>query len=434
MDQSLFSIPEPKPFSKLLSLEGRAAIVTGGGRGLGKYVVRRFAEAGGDVVFCARHADQLNAVAEEYAQLPGTLVPLVADVSSKDDRLRIVDEAIERFGGVDILVNCAAIYPPGNALSVTEKTWDDMHDIDVKAGFFLSTSVARRMIEQGRGGRIINFLSTAFVNAAPMFAAYAIAKAGMWEMTRVLSKELAPHRITVNAVTPGATFTEEKAAALASGDIASALSALGMAEDKDIDLGKVMSRVMAMGGPGALIKQRMPMGRPGYPQDLADAVLYLASDMASYVTGQNIVVDGGQADNSTFDPFDDASDAPDVPSAATAKASAVGQHADPSSSNDPDPGLAGMWCAQVETPMGKQEVEIDAQVNGTTLTGTMLFMGKRLDIRDGRVSKAGFTYSIQLKAMLRKMEATVRGERDGDTLTGTVSNPMGEFPFTAKRG
>lgn len=436
--QSLFSIPEPKPFNELLSLKGKAAVVTGGGRGLGKYVVRRLAEAGANVVFCARHADQLQKVASEYAHLPGELDPIVADVSSAEDRQRLVDETVSRFGGIDILVNCAAIYPPGDSFSVTEETWDAMLDIDTKAAFFMSTAVARQMIAQGKGGRIVSFLSTAFVNAAPMFSAYAIAKAGVWEMTRVLSKELAPHRITVNAVTPGATLTEEKAAALASGNFEEAASTLGMTANADIDIEAMMQMVQKMGGPAEIFKQRMPMGRMGYPEDLANAVLYLASDMASYVTGQNIVVDGAQVDNSTLNPFAasageaenaDGTSTKDAENASSAEAAAV----DPRSSNEPDLELAGKWKAKVDTPMGAQEVEIDAHVDGTSLSGTMVFMGKKLDIQDGIATKAGFSYEVHIKVMLKKLDAIVSGTRDGDTLTGTIENPMGVFAFTAER-
>lgn len=147
MTTPLFSIPEPTPFDQLLSLEGKTAIVTGGGRGLGKQVVRRFAQAGANVVFCARHADQLQAVTCEFANLPGTLISVTADVSEADDRQKIVDTAVGEFGGIDILVNCAAIYPPGNSLSVDEGTWDAMHAIDTKAPFFLTQAVANVMIE-----------------------------------------------------------------------------------------------------------------------------------------------------------------------------------------------------------------------------------------------------------------------------------------------
>jgi NAD(P)-dependent dehydrogenase (short-subunit alcohol dehydrogenase family) len=425
MAQSLFTIPEPKPFDQLLSLKGKTAIVTGGSRGLGKYVVMRFAQAGADVVFCARHTDQLQTVADQFAELPVTLVPVTADVSVAEDRRRLIDTACERFGGIDILVNCAAIYPPGDSFSVDEETWDSMHDINTKGTFFMSTAAARVMVGQGRRGRIINFLSTAFVNAAPMFSAYAISKAGAWEITRVMSKDLARYGITVNAVTPGATLTEEKAAALASGNFAEALQ-----EKLDIEPSEMLDRLKSMGsGVGEMLKQRMPMGRMGYPEDLANAVLYLASDMASYVTGQNIVVDGAQADNSTVS----------IPAAPSANASAEVGEKNASEkdaaehSDEPDPGLTGRYATSVDTPMGKQEVELDLSTDGTALTGTMAFMGKKLQIENGRVTTAGFSYEIHVKVMMRKMDASVHGRRDCDTLVGAIDNPMGSFAFTAKR-
>jgi NAD(P)-dependent dehydrogenase (short-subunit alcohol dehydrogenase family) len=427
MVQSLFAIPEPKPFDQLLSLEGRTAIVTGGGRGLGKYVVMRFAEAGANVVFCARHADQLQSVADEFAALPGSLVPVTADVSVAEDRQRLIDIACERFGGIDILVNCAAIYPPGDSFGVDEKTWDSMHDINTKATFFLSTAAAHVMVDQGRRGRIINFLSTAYKNAAPMFSAYAISKAGVWEMTRVMSKEFARFGITVNAVTPGATLTEEKAAALASGNFAEAL------QDKlGVEPSEMLERLKSMGGSvSEMLRQRMPMGRMGYPEDLANAVLFLASDMASYVTGQNIVVDGAQADNSTVS----------IPAAPLTGASAEANSGEGAgsptdaveSSDEPDQALAGHYRASVDTPMGKQEVELDLATDSTALTGTMVFMGKKLQIENGRATAAGFSYDIHIRAMMRKMDAKVRGTRNGDELAGAIDSPMGSFAFTARR-
>lgn len=419
MASPLFSIPQPTPFNELLSLSNKTAIVTGGGRGLGKQVVRRFAEAGANVVFCARHEDQLDTVADEFANLPGTLKSVCADVSSAADRQTIIDTAVETFGGIDILVNCAAIYPPGNSLSVDERTWDAMHEIDTKAPFFLTQAVAKIMIEQNRGGRVINFLSTAFVNAAPMFAAYAIAKAGLWETTRVLSTDLAPHRITVNAVTPGSTLTEEKAAALASGNVPDALDI-----QVTDDMKAFFTHVMETGGIAEMMKQRMPMGRMGYPDDLAKAVLFLASDMGAYVTGQNIVVSGAQAENNIVLPSTDGAQSHAKPATAPSPTE---------SSTEPDTGLDGTYSASVETPMGTQQIELDLHTAGTTLTGTMVFMGKRIDIQNGTATQSGFAYDITVKTMLKKMTAHIHGVRNGDAVEGAVESPMGTFAFKGKR-
>jgi NAD(P)-dependent dehydrogenase (short-subunit alcohol dehydrogenase family) len=427
MGDNLFEIPKPKPLGELLSLEGRTAIVTGGGRGLGKQVVARLAEAGADVVLAARHADQLQAVCDEYAGLPGRLLPVSADVSRMGDIARLAKAAQGEFGGIDILVNCAAIYPPASTLETDEETFDAMVAIDLKGMYFLSQAAARVMVEQGRGGRIVNFLSTAFEDAAPMFSAYAVAKAGVWEATRVMAHELAAHRITVNAVTPGATLTEEKARALATGDVS---AALGMKVPDE--LAGMLKQAAESGAMKQMMKQRIPFGRMGYPDDLACAVLYLASDMASYVTGQNITVRGGQSDTGGA--------SMPLPGMANMRMAAVepgagdaAPAADPASSDEADPGLDGTWKATVETPMGKQDIELDLRTDGTALAGTMVFMGKRIDVLEGVATAAGFRYRIQVKAMLKKMEATVTGTRDGDAVRGTVESPMGAFPFEGAR-
>lgn len=321
-------------------------------------------------------------------------------------------------------MNCAAIYPPGDSFSVDENTWDSMHNANTKAVFFMSTAAARVMVDQGRRGRIINFLSTACVNAAPMFSAYAISKAGAWEITRVMAKDFAQYGITVNAVTPGATLTEEKAAALASGNFAETLQ-----NNLGIESSDMLERLKSMGGGVAeMLKQRMPMGRMGYPEDLANTVLFLASDMAEYVTGQNIVVDGAQADNSNVS----------IPTAPSADAQAETPDEAPNDdaiaqSDEQDQELAGHYVANVDTPMGKQDVELDLSTDGTALSGTMVFMGKKLQIENGKATTAGFSYDIHIKMMMKKMDASVRGRRDGDTLVGTIDNPMGSFKFTAKR-
>lgn len=289
MDALPFSIPATQPADQLLRLHGRTAIVTGGSRGLGEAVVHRLAQAGADVVFTARHEEGLARVESDLAGSPGRVLGVRADVSDLEQSQALVHSTVDRFGGLDILVNNAAVFPPGPALQTDEQTWDHVLDTDTKGAFFLAQFAARAMIARGRGGRIVNFVSTAFINATPFFAVYAIAKAGLWEATRVLSAELAPHGITVNAVTPGATLTRERLEAMANGNLA------GFAPARDAgDLGErppALDTVQVLG----MLRRMAPMGRPGYPDDLATAVLFLASELAGYVTGQNLVVDGGQS-------------------------------------------------------------------------------------------------------------------------------------------
>lgn len=252
-----------------------------------------------------------------------------------------------------------------------------------------------------------------------MFAAYAIAKAGLWETTRVLSTDLAPHRITVNAVTPGSTLTEEKAAALASGNVPDALDI-----QVTDDMKAFFTHVMETGGIAEMMKQRMPMGRMGYPDDLAKAVLFLASDMGAYVTGQNIVVSGAQAENNIVLPSTDGAQSHAKPATAPSPTE---------SSTEPDTGLDGTYSASVETPMGTQQIELDLHTAGTTLTGTMVFMGKRIDIQNGTATQSGFAYDITVKTMLKKMTAHIHGVRNGDAVEGAVESPMGTFAFKGKR-
>jgi len=270
-----------------------------------------------------------------------------------------------------------------------------------------------------------------------MFSAYAIAKAGLWEMTRVMSAEFAPHRITVNAVTPGSTLTEEKAAALASGNVP---DALGIQVTDDMKA--FFAHVMETGGIAQMMKQRMPFGRMGFPDDLAKAVLFLASDMGAYVTGQNIQVSGAQQANNVVLPDVSAGDATGSSDASTAAgsgsatASGFGSAAGSDSvsdSSEPDDALDGVYKASVDTPMGTQEIELDLKTNGTELVGTMVFMGKRIEIENGKATRSGFAYDITVKAMLKKMAAHIQGRRDGDLVSGTIVNPMGTFGFKGER-
>lgn len=419
MTSSLFTIPESKALSELLSLAGKTAVVTGGGRGLGKYVVKRFAEAGANVVIAARHADQIEAVAEEFANLPGRRVCVSADVGKIEDIENIVATAKKHFGRIDILVNCAGAYPAGSSLATNPQTFDLLWETNARGTYFMSQAAAKAMIEQGEGGRIINFLSTAFEDAAPMFSAYAVSKAGVWETTRVMAHELAPYRITVNAVTPGATLTEEKAASLATGNVS---DALGMEVPEGF--ADMVASMAGEGGVQKMLSERIPMGRMGYPDDLACAVLYFASDMASYVTGQNITVRGGQPDTgSVVLP----------PIAASAKSASADDVINVESSDEPDQKLAGSYRATVDTPMGTQEVGFDLRTDGKALFGTMLFLGKKLEIEEGIATTAGFSYTIRVKVMLKKMEAHVSGTRSGDSIRGTIETPMGSFSFSGEK-
>ena len=287
---TLPSIPEPTPQADLLSLAGKCAIVTGGSRGLGEATVHRLAQAGAAVVFTGRGAEALERIEKELTASGAKAVGVQADISSLADSHKVVDKAVKQFGRVDILVNNAALYTPSFAMDTTEELFDSVVGADLKGAFFLAQYAAKAMIDAGGGGRIINLLSVdAFRPMGPL-AAYAAAKAGLWAATQNMAKELAPHQILVNAVTPGSTITEERLAMFRDGTFASAQVPAVAAKTRDL----LQSR-LASGGFAEMLTTMMPLGRPGWPDEIAKAVLFLASDLGSYVSGANIVVDGAQS-------------------------------------------------------------------------------------------------------------------------------------------
>ncbi len=291
MTATLPTIPEPVPFDRLLSLKGRCAVVTGGSRGIGEAIVLRLAEAGAFVVVTARGQGALEKVEAKVIAKGGQAVGLPADIGSIEDARRVIDLAVSRFGSVDILVNNAAVFPPCLSVEMTEALWDETVDTDLKGPFFLSKFAAAEMIKAGRGGgRIINIISTEVVLPTGMLVAYGAAKAGLMAVTRSMAKELGEYGILVNAVIPGATLTAERISAMQSGRIE------GPFESAPPDAVKTRQKQHDLIEKGAMAQMltNMPLGRPGYPDDIAKAVLFMASDMASYISGTSLLVDGAQ--------------------------------------------------------------------------------------------------------------------------------------------
>jgi NAD(P)-dependent dehydrogenase (short-subunit alcohol dehydrogenase family) len=288
-----FKAPETKSIDELLSLDGKVAVVTGGSRGIGKQIVRRFTEAGAKVVITGRGLEALQKVESELRAGGADVTLCQADVSSVPDSRKVVDFTVETYGRLDILVNNAASFPFCDALSVTEEVWDKCFDTDAKGTFFMSRFAAEQMIKQKQGGRIINFMSTAALNPTAPLIAYGAAKQAVWYVTRTMAQEFAKYKITVNAATPGATMTEERIAAFG-GDRSQMKSFIEKTGSSRLSFAKNVASLPAEKIVG-MLKQAMPMGRTGFPDDLAKAVLFLASDMGEYVTGQNITVDGAQS-------------------------------------------------------------------------------------------------------------------------------------------
>lgn len=246
------------------SLEGKAAIVTGGKRGIGKAIALAFAEAGADVAVCSRALEdgQLRAVADEIQALGRRSLAVQANITRRADVDNLVQRVIDEFGRIDILVNNAGGLIRAPLLELCEDDWDKTIDTDLKGCYLCCQAVGRRMVEQRRGN-IINIASDLTTKAVPQMGVYSAAKAGVLMLTRVLAVELASHNIRVNAISPGLARTELSDWAWSNPEILKEMVAT------------------------------RPLGRIAEPADMVGAAIFLASDASSYITGHTILVDGG---------------------------------------------------------------------------------------------------------------------------------------------
>ncbi len=244
-----------------INLEGKVAIVTGGSRGIGESIARTFAANGAKVVVASRKIEGVKGVADSIGEAAHAVA---AHTGREEDCVALVRAAIERFGKVDVLVNNAATNPYfGPMLDVDVGAWDKTFEVNTKGYFWMTREVARHLRERDAGGSIINVASVAGLLAAPAQGVYAMTKAAVISMTKTLAYELAGNKIRVNAIAPGFIDTKFAAAVLKNDTL--------------------LDEVLRM----------TPMKRYGQPDEIAGAALYLASDSASYLTGQAIVIDGG---------------------------------------------------------------------------------------------------------------------------------------------
>lgn len=249
-------------------LPGQSVIVTGAARGIGRVMVQRFLAAGARVTAADRDAGGL---AETVALADSEqLVSIVADVSAADGAAAIVDRAVSAFGAVDILVNNAAVAPHATLLDERPEVWDTVYGVNCRGTFLMTQAAARTMIAGGNPGRIINFSSGVTKRGSAGAACYASSRAAVESFTRVAAIELAQHGILVTCVSPGLIDTQPK------------------------PLPPTMAESLGRRIPA------LPLARPGESDEVANVVLFLASEASSYITGAVIDVDGGAGIGSRF--------------------------------------------------------------------------------------------------------------------------------------
>lgn len=243
------------------NLEGKVAIVTGACQGLGQGMALGLAEAGADIV--GVDIGNLDETKSRVEALGRRFLPLSVNLMKVESISEAVKTAVEAFGQIDILVNNAGIIRREDAINFSEKDWDDVMDINVKAVFFMSQAVARQFILQGRGGKIINIASMLSFQGGIRVPSYTASKSGVMGITRLMANEWARHNITINAIAPGYMAT---------------------ANTKDLREDEERNKA---------ILQRIPADRWGLPEDLKGPVVFLASDASAYVNGYTVAVDGG---------------------------------------------------------------------------------------------------------------------------------------------
>jgi 3-oxoacyl-[acyl-carrier protein] reductase len=244
------------------SLQGRSAVVTGGSKGIGRGIAETFAAAGVDVVITGRNQGDVDTAVAELAGTPGTVTGVAADVASPDDCRRVVAAAVERHGGLDIVCANAGIFPSGRLEDLTPEDVEEVIGVNFKGTVYIVQAALQALTASGHGRVIVTSSITGPITGYPGWSHYGASKAAQLGFIRTAAMELAPKQITINAVLPGNIITQ------------------GL-----IEMGQEYMDQMAAA---------IPAGRLGSVADIGNAALFFATDEAGYITGQSLVVDGGQ--------------------------------------------------------------------------------------------------------------------------------------------
>lgn len=260
------------PLSTLLDLTGKTAIVTGA-VGIGYGISYRLAEAGANVLIASRTQESLDKTVPELKSKGFKVAGIKTDVSNEEEVKNLVNSAVSQFGSVDILVNNAGIFPsiPVHKMSLAD--FENVISVNLKSVFLCTKYVSEQMIAQGKGGKIINITSIDALHPSSVgLAHYDASKHGVWGFTKNVALELSQHKIWVNAIAPGGILTDGVK------KLQSAQPVSG-----SVDMSKVLEAFLA----------KIPMHRMGEPDDIGKVALFLASEMSSYMTGTQVIVDGG---------------------------------------------------------------------------------------------------------------------------------------------
>lgn len=252
------------PINQIINLSGKTAIVTGGALGIGFGIAYRLAEAGANVVIADFKIEEGEKAAGQLNSKGWKAKAIKVDVSNEEDVKNLISETVNNFDSLDILINNAGIYPNIPVSKMTLEDFDKVLSVNLKGVFLCSKYASEEMINKGKGGKIINITSVDALHPSMIgLAHYDASKHGVWGFTKNLALELAPHKIWVNAIAPGGIKTPGVEKGLTDTSVLSAFEA------------------------------KIPMHRMGIPDDIGKVALFLASDLSSYMTGSQIVVDGG---------------------------------------------------------------------------------------------------------------------------------------------